>query len=252
MIEILFHPLSWSILLLAAGILGWKRYRVSRWLCAAALLPLLVFSSAAGSDALLRSFENQYPDVAIRDLPQAQAIVVLGGSIHAPTSHHPDSGLINPSDRILHALRLYRAGRAPLVLCSGGGVDMPESAVMGRLLEEWGVPSAAILLEDQSVSTRENALFSYSILNPRGIRHILLVTSAMHMPRAAAVFRKAGFEVTPSPADFRTGWGQSGQGGGGFADWLLWWLPEATELQLSDKALREWASLLVYRFRGWV
>ena len=235
---------------MAAGILGWKRLRVSRWLCAAALLPLLVFSSAVGSGTLLRSLEGRYPDTAIADLPRAQAIVVLGGAVHEPSSQHPNSGLINPSDRILHALRLYRAGRAPLVLCSGGGADHPEAPVMGRLLQEWGVPAEAILLEDQSLSTRENALFSYSILNTRGIRHILLVTSAIHMPRAAAVFRKVGFEVTPAPADFRTGWGQ-GEGGGGFTGWLGRWLPEASDLQWSDKALKEWLAMLVYRLHGW-
>ena len=251
MIETFFHPLSWSVLLLSAGILGWKRSRASRWFCAAALFPLLVFSSMVGSRALLHSLENQYPDTAIEALPQAQAIVVLGGAVHMPTSQHRNSGLINPSDRILHTLRLYRAERAPLVLCSGGGGGggTPEALVMSRLLQEWGVPSQAILLEDQSQTTRENALFSYSVLSARSIRHILLVTSAMHMPRAAAVSRKAGFEVTPAPADFRTGWGQGG--GGGFIDWLSGWLPEAGALMRSDWALREWIGLLVYRLRGW-
>lgn len=246
--ETFFHPLSWSVLLLAAAILGWKRLRVSRWLCAAAVLPLLVFSSAVGSGVLLRSLEGQYPDVAVEALPRAQAIVVLGGSVHAPTSQHHNSGLINPSDRILQVLRLYRAGKAPIVLCSGGGEETPESPVMGRLLQEWGVPAEAILLEDQSLTTRENALSSYSVLSTRGIRHILLVTSAIHMPRAAAVFRKAGFEVTPAPADFRTGWTQDA----GFFAWLHGCLPEASDLQWSDKALKEWVALLVYRLRGWV
>src|SRR5208283_2573709 len=160
-------------------------------------------------------------------------------------SQHHNSGLINSSDRILHALRLYRAGKAPIVLCSGGGGRAaPEAMVMSRLLQEWGVPSEAILLEDQSLNTRENALLSYPVLSTRSIRHILLVTSAMHMQRAAAVFRKAGFEVTPAPADFRTGWGQ---GDGGFLDWLSGWLPQASNLQWSDKALTEWIGLLVYR-----
>ena len=252
MIETLFHPLSWSVLVLAAGVLGWKRFRLSRWLSAAALFPLLVLSSTAGSGVLLRSLEGRYPDIAIRDLPQAQAIVVLGGALHEPSSHHPNSALIGPSDRILRALRLYRAGRAPLVLCSGGGADgPPESPVMGRLLQEWGVPAEAILLEDQSLNTRQNALFSYSVLNARGIRHILLVTSAMHMPRAAAAFQKVGFEVTPAPADFRTGWRED-DGGRRFIDRFQGWLPDAGELQWSDKALKEWIGLLVYRLHGWI
>jgi uncharacterized SAM-binding protein YcdF (DUF218 family) len=234
-------------LLLAAGMLTGKRFRASRWLSAAALFLLLVFSSAFGSGILLRSLESQYPDNGIEALPRAQAIVVLGGALHVPTPHHRNSGVIDPSDRILHALRLYRAGKAPIVLCSGGGEQTPESPAMGRLLQEWGVPAEAILREEQSLNTRENALFSYSLLSARGMRHILLVTSAVHMPRAAAVFRKAGFEVTPAPADFRTGWRQ----GGGFFNWLIEWVPETTDLQRSDGALKELIGLLAYRFRGW-
>lgn len=240
-----FYPLGFSVLLLAAGILAWNRRRVSRWLCVAAVFILMIFSSPTISGALLRSLENQYPDTGIDALSRAQAIVVLGGTIHMPTSRHENSGLIDPSDRLLHALRLYRAEKAPVVVCSGGGfAETSEAHVMGQLLQEWGVPAEAILLEERSLTTRENALFSYSILKARGIRHILLVTSAVHMPRAAAVFRKAGFEVTPAPADFRTGWG----GGAGFWGWL----PDAGYLMRSDLAVKEWVGLLVYRLRGWI
>jgi len=70
------------------------------------------------------------------------------------------------------------------------------------------------------------------------------------MPRAAAVFRKVGFEVTPAPADFHSGWRASGRGA--FIDWFSGWLPEGHYLQWSDKALQEWTGLLVYRLRGWV
>jgi uncharacterized SAM-binding protein YcdF (DUF218 family) len=244
MAQLLIYPLCLSILLLAAGILFRKNLRFSTWLLAAALCLLSVFSSSSVSRALLRSLEDQYPDRGMEAIPPAQAIVVLGGSVHAPTARHGNSSLINPSDRLLEALRLYRAGIAPLVMCTGGGhSEVPEAQAMGRLLQEWGVPSESILLEQKSLNTRENALFSYPVLNARGIRHILLVTSAMHMPRAAAVFRKAGFEVSPAPSDFRTGWGSEG----GFWDWM----PDAGGLHWSDMALREWLGMLVYRFRGW-
>jgi uncharacterized SAM-binding protein YcdF (DUF218 family) len=243
------YPLTWSILLLAPGILGWKKFRGSRWLCAAAFVILLIFSSFTGSSTLLRALEVRYPDVAIASLPPAQAIVVLGGAMRAPGGQHELSSLIdNSSDRLLRALRLYHAGKAPLILCTGGAGDPPEALVMSGLLQEWGVPPQDILLEDQSVNTRENALFSYSISNARAIRHILLVTSALHMPRAIAAFRKVGFEVTPAPADFRTGWGS---GAGRFGR-LPEWLPDAGNLVWSQRAVKEWIGLLVYRLRGWI
>jgi uncharacterized SAM-binding protein YcdF (DUF218 family) len=115
--------------------------------------------------------------------------------------------------------------------------------MMSALMQEWGVPAEAILVEDRSLNTRENALFSFELLRARQIRRILLVTSATHMPRAAAVFRKAGFEVIPAPADFVTGWTS--------LDLPLDWWPGADALEKSDQAIKEWLGLWIYRLRGW-
>lgn len=254
MAETLFHPLSWSVLLLAAAILVSKRSWVSRGLCVVALLLLLVSGSAAGCGVLVGSLERQYPDLPVEAFPQTGAIVVLGGSIHSPTPYHPNSGLIDSSDRILLALRLHRAGRATLIVCSGGRGNPPESVSMSRLLQEWGAPADAILLDEQSLNTRENALFVYSALRLRNIRRILLVTSAINMSRAVAALRKVGFEVTAAPADFRTGWGRGSDGGGGVVvhrlfDRVIRFAPDARFLHLSDMALREWIGLRIYRLR---
>ncbi len=242
----MLYPLGLSILLAAAGIVTWHRLRVARWLCIAAILLLLVFSCPVISRAVAGSLEDRYPDTGIDRVSPAQAIVVLGGTIHGPNSLHTHSGLIDSSDRLLHTLRLYRAGKAPLVVCSGGpqGQVKPESETMCALLQEWGLPAEALLAEPRSVNTRGNATETYAVLQARGIQQIVLVTSAMHMTRAAATFRKAGFTVTPSPADYRTGWSAGLD--------LASWLPDAGYLRLSDIALKEWAGLLVYRLRGWI
>jgi uncharacterized SAM-binding protein YcdF (DUF218 family) len=245
------YPFTLSLVLLTAGIVCfWKRPRLARWFCIAALLLLVFFGAPPIAGTLLSSLESQYPDPGIAGSPRAEAIVVLGGLIHMPSSQHRNSALLGPSDRLLVALRLYRGGKAPLVLCSGGnfsffggGGGMPESRVAGQLLQEWGIPGVAVIVEDRSVNTRQNATFSYKLLQERGIRRILLVTSATHMPRAAAVFRKAGFEVFAAPADFHTGWG--GPAG------LLQWLPDAGALSSSQIALKEWIGLCVYRLHGW-
>jgi uncharacterized SAM-binding protein YcdF (DUF218 family) len=244
----LVYPFSLSLIFLAAGIVLWKRSGLARLLPVAALALLAIFGAPDVADALLHSLERQYPDRGIEAMPAAEAIVVLGGVIHMPSAQHGHSALLDPSDRLLEALRLYRAGKAPLVLCSGGNNPVfaanrpfPEAKIACQLLEEWGIPEQAVLLEDQSENTQENAAFSYRLLQARGIRRILLVTSAVHMPRAMAAFRKAGFEATPAPADFRTGWGSP----------FLGWLPNSNALQRSESALREWLGLLVYRLRGW-
>jgi uncharacterized SAM-binding protein YcdF (DUF218 family) len=115
---------------------------------------------------------------------------------------------------------------------------------MARLLEEWNIPSTAIQIEGRSINTHENAILSFQILAPLGIRKILLVTSAMHMPRAAGAFRKAGFEVIAAPADFHSGWGE------GY--FLEKWLPSAKSLVDSDTALYEWLGIAIYRLRRWM
>jgi uncharacterized SAM-binding protein YcdF (DUF218 family) len=244
----LTHPLSLATLLLLAGVLLWRRGLKGRILCALALALIVIFASPATSEALLRSLENQHPDTPVDSMPPAQAIVVLGGSLHSPNRLHQQSALLEASDRELRAVRLYKAGKAPLILASGGGFHVTagrpaESYAMSALMKEWGVPQQAILIEDRSTNTRENALFSFEILNARQIRRILLVTSASHMPRAAAAFRKVGFDVIPAPADFHTGWTA--------LDLPLSWIPNADALVESDIALKEWLGLTVYRLRGW-
>jgi uncharacterized SAM-binding protein YcdF (DUF218 family) len=112
---------------------------------------------------------------------------------------------------------------------------------MSGLLQEWGLPASAILTEDHSVNTHENATMSFELLSARKIRKIILVTSAIHMPRAVATFRKAGFEVVPAPADFYTGWDGDD----------LSWIPSSDNLDNTESAMREWVGLWVYRQRGW-
>jgi uncharacterized SAM-binding protein YcdF (DUF218 family) len=249
-LSILIDPFNLVLLLAVGGLICWKKRPLALRLLVASMFLLVIFACPETSLVLTRSLENQYRDSDVAQEAEAQAIIVLGGTIHMPSSDHHASGLIEPSDRLLLTYRLYRAGKAPVIICSGGNNPLlgdagraSEARSMSGLLEEWGVPAAAIEVEEGSINTRENALFSYRLLAARGIRKIILVTSAMHMPRAAGAFRKAGFEVLPAPADFRTGWGRPNP--------IFLWLPSAGSLEHSGAALHEWLGLWVYRLRGW-
>jgi uncharacterized SAM-binding protein YcdF (DUF218 family) len=109
------------------------------------------------------------------------------------------------ADRVWHAARIYRAGKAPLILLSGGSdrdLDTTsEAAAMQVFLRDLGVPDAAMLLEEHSRTTHENAVNSAELLNARGIRRILLVTSALHMRRAVLEFEGQGLTVIPATTD---------------------------------------------------
>jgi len=248
----LFDPFVFVIVLLLCSFLVRRRRPKLFQITYIVSVSILAIAGCPIVDAWLTgSLEGQYPDLGADSYPSAQAIVVLGGTIHMPSMVHRASGIIAPSDRLLMALRLYHAGKAPLVVLSGGNnplfaehvPEQSEADVMRGLLEEWGIPDAAIQLEGGSVNTRENALFSRKVLAGRGIGRIILVTSATHMPRAAATFRKVGFEVVAAPADFQSGWGKQNT--------MVRWIPEAGALIGSSRAIREWVGQWVYRLRGW-
>jgi len=239
------------LLLICAWILRKRLSKASASMYAAAVALLFVLGCPTTSQWLVHSLEDRYPDRGLTGVSNAQAIIVLGGALNLPSDAHPFVGLVNTSDRIEAGLRLYRAGKAPVIVASGG--DSPlnpkartlqEADETRRLLEEWGVPDSAIIVENKSINTRENALFTRKILAARGIDHIILVTSALHMPRAAATFRKAGFDVVPVPADFRSGWEEQLS--------IFNWLPASGCLIDSRNVIHEWLGYFIYWLRGWV
>jgi len=148
---------------------------------------------------------------------------------------------------VLYAARLYRAGKAPLILASGGKLPWlqggGEAIIIKDLLVEWGVPTKAVLTETSSRTTRENALYIRELLERHGFQRILLVTSAMHMPRAMATFSNLDIAVIPATTDITVVDKLNGN--------ILDWLPTAGALQLSSMAIKEYLGIWVYRLRGW-
>ena len=246
------EPSSLVLVLLVFSWFGRKSLpKLTRIAFIFAIVVFCFFSCSITSSWLVDTLENQYADRSIPTAPTAEAIVVLGGSMRLPNRSHPSSGITDTSDRLLMASRLYRAGKAPIVVVSGGdnplvsdGSHSHESDEMLALLEEWGVPNSAILVDGASINTRENAVFSRRLLEPKSINHILLVTSAMHMPRAVGSFRKVGFNVDAAPADFRSGWSDP--------KGVFGWVPSPGALANSTESVHEWFGLVVYKLCGWI
>jgi uncharacterized SAM-binding protein YcdF (DUF218 family) len=121
------------------------------------------------------------------------AIVVLGAGVNEACSPN-----FHAFRRTAFAAGLFKRGRAPIVLFTGGvtsRVSCPTADVMAGLARDLGVPADAILVERASRNTWENATETSKILEPRGIRRVLLVTDSLHMRRGEACFRRMGFEV---------------------------------------------------------
>lgn len=203
----LISPLGASLLggLLVVVLAFWGRRRLAISLGMLALLWLWFWSLPAASSWVRGYLENQHPPMAIQDVPRADAVVVLGGGV-SPAGHgdlYPN--LESAADRVWHAARLFHASRAPLVLLSGGSdpeySSHSEAEAMRQFIVDLGVPAQAIILEQRSRNTADNARYSAALLEEQGVSTILLVTSALHMPRARALFEAQGLVVIPVATD---------------------------------------------------
>lgn len=158
------------------------------------LLALAV--GAAGLTLAARSF---ILDRALdEELAPADVAVVLGAAVQ--TSGRPNACLIA---RVRRAASLYHAGLTRNLIVTGGddrGTGLNEAEHMARWLAEQGVPESAIVQEPRASSTIENIAFSAPILDENGWRSVLLVSDPYHLPRAAALARRQGWEVYPAPA----------------------------------------------------
>jgi uncharacterized SAM-binding protein YcdF (DUF218 family) len=218
---------------------------------AASIFVLVLLLWAASTPLLAqwatRTLEAQYAPQSVQSYRPADVIILLGGVLSPPGEGEPYPDLGEAADRAVHALRLYKAKLAPKILISGGNVfpdgRMSEGQSLAELLESWAVPRGAIIVEDTSRNTFENARESARVWQSEGFQSGLLVTSAMHMPRALATFRKAGLAVEPAATDRR--------GKHALPPLPLSVFPDAGSLNQTTQAIKEWVGLFVYRWRGW-
>ena len=239
----LLSPLVMTLLggLLSLALVGRGRRRAGLALAALCLGGLWWVSTPWVAWALAMPLESQYPPVPAAASPAADAVLVVGGAMAAarpPGQPHLRFGAA--VDRVWHAAALYRAGKVRWVLVIGGNQPgdedvPPEAEAMAEVLRALGVPASALRLEGRSRNTRENAQLSLALARQVGAKRVLLVTSALHMPRALAVFQGvfAGSGVTIIPA--ATDAEALGDEPRGWAAWL----PDARSLEWSSRSVKE-------------
>jgi uncharacterized SAM-binding protein YcdF (DUF218 family) len=252
-------PTGFAVLLLALALLVRDGRRRATALIVLALAVIWLGGNNLVSMTLVRALEWRFPPLNLAQGAQVDAIVVLGGGTRAQSPPRAFHEVGEAGDRVIYAAQLYRAGVAPTILVSGAHspaqsqVGASEAEAMADMLVFLGVPRESILLEQVSRNTYENAFESSRVLAEHGLSEVLLVTSALHMPRAYAVFRQLELEVTPAPTDYMLT----------YADWayytqpdpaiqLLNLLPKAEYMALTEKVMREMIGIVVYRLRGWL
>ncbi len=257
LLPLLIYPLGLACILLVVALILSRRRKLQTALIVTAIAVLWLGGNPFISSLALRSLEWRY--LPPNPVPWAEAIVVLGGGTD-PAEYPRSTTEINGSgDRVLYGALLYKEGKSPLVLLSGGSITFlgkhPSTPAeqMAEIMKWMGVPESAMVLQTKSQNTYEDALYCSQILKDRGIKRIILVTSAFHMPRAVGLFEHQGFKVIPAPTDYKVtqqSWDNLVHGD--LQSKMVALLPDVNDMSLIALTLKEYIGIAVYSLRGWM
>jgi len=241
------YPETILVLLILAGAIAAiaRKTRLATMVQYMAAAMVVLFGILPGGTWLALPLEARFP--ADPPLPDPiTGIVVLGGTERVEqTAAWGQPSFSDPGPIIALVALSQRYPDAKVVFTGGSRSErnghISEAAVVHDFLDAIGVRIGDIVYEDRSRNTRENALFSRELVQPKPSDHWILVTDAISMPRAVAVFEKAGWNVIPFPAGYRS----AGAPGASLSFDLL------GDLDLAGVAIHEWVGLFVYRIMGY-
>lgn len=249
----LLYPTSAALLLMAGAVVAHRQPRLRRACLLAAIAVLVVCGNGWVVSTLTRDLETRHlpPD----PVPSADVILVLSGGVLGRTPPRPTIEIGDAGDRLLYGATLFKEGKAPEIICTGnvatGGLaPRPAAEDMAELLALLDIPAGAIVTETRSENTHDHAVQLCPMLQTRGLRRVLLVTSAMHMPRAVGVFRHECplIDFIPAPTDFRAPYEQP-------TPWYrrsVALLPTPRSLLDFSDVAHEYLGLAYYSLRGWL
>ena len=248
-LALLLYPPNVGLLLLVVAVvlaLSHQR-RTAILLTLVGLIWVLLWSLPATTLYLGGRLENLYPYQVAETLPQADVIVVLGGNTQSNRANWFEPyNKATAADRLDRAAEIYFAHRAPHILLSGSALEgkTSEARIMARTMRQKGIPDAALLLENEGRNTHENTVRTREMLKEHQLRTVLLVTSALHMPRAMASLNAQGIQAVAAglppqifvPDDYT----------------IDKWTPHLRSLEGSRAIIKEYLGMLAYWARGWI
>lgn len=243
--------LAWIFLFFAALICWAKRKRGLARVLIGIWFALWIFGTLPIGSKLLNTLEGPYKGLIVSEIPECEAIVVLGGAWSTSQNDLVGFNATFAADRFLTGFELLRKGKSNVVLIGGGGAEIKEdqpgdSAAMAEWMQSFGLEDVEIVALPACHNTRDEALKVREFLDEHGGGRVLLVTSAWHMRRAEGVFKKVGLEIFPVPCDFEiASLVESGK-----KKWNL--VPRLEQFVFMDLFLHEWVGFHYYKFKGWV
>jgi uncharacterized SAM-binding protein YcdF (DUF218 family) len=223
--SLLLPPAAPLILACLGALLIWRRRRFGSALLAVGLVSLWLLATPIVADAVSRLAEH-YPALDLSKPTNARAIVILGGGgvrEFAPEYGGPSAEYVL-LERLSYAAFVARRTGLPILV---SGAPNEAIAMQTSLARDFGTSTRWV--ENKSRDTYENARFSARILNPEGIKRVILVTGSAHLWRAAHEFQSVGIDVVPAPAGV---WAPRETGALGF-------VPGAGALMRSNAAVYE-------------
>jgi uncharacterized SAM-binding protein YcdF (DUF218 family) len=242
--ELLIQPVA--LIGAALLVLSWLslRHRPRGSACVLTVaLTILYFAVATplGANLALGVLEHRAtPDPACNAPSRGSVVVVLAGGMSGSPRNAEDYSRLQEASlrRTIEGVRLAsRTVDSRLLLAGGSGGNVREADLMGALARAHGFPVQRLILERESRTTFESAraiagmMPSISTSGP-----VHLVTSAFHMPRAHATFRRQGMEIGACPVDHS--WVEP--------EWHGMLIPQVSALRKTSTAFHEGAGYLWY------
>lgn len=201
--------LVWLLLLITVYFGFLFRQTTAAVLALLAWLVLTVFGSRLVSEQLIYSLEKDLLAIETESIEPLDALFVLGGG--TKTNLHPRPQVASSGSRIVTAARLYHAGQAKLLICSGkqwnrtSPADLHPREEAKQLLEELNVPADRIVMIEGNNTFEEMQLIATFVQQHELTgKRIGILTSAYHIPRARRLAETNGLDPIVVPCDFRS------------------------------------------------
>lgn len=256
-LPLFIYPPGLASIFILAALFFWKKRRFSKVLLIGAFIVLFIGGNRYLANSMARSLEWQYPNLG--PVQSIDAIVVLGGATEPGIAPRPMTEMNAAGDRVLYAVKLYQDHPEAKLILSGGDIefldqsDATPAGDMASIMNLMGVPDSAMILQDRSQNTYEDALYSCEKIKAAGFENVVLVTSALHMPRSVKLFTKQGCTVIPAPTDYtitEVAWQKTWHPS--FQEFLINLVPSYSNMSQIAKSMKEYIGMFAYRLKGWL
>ncbi|WP_333819335.1 YdcF family protein [Ohtaekwangia sp.] len=241
-------PMTITVALLVVSIFL-KNPRWKKRTFFAGIMLLLFFSNDFLANEAMHAWE--IPTVAYKDMTPHKMGIVLTGSTISGLEPNDRVYFQRGADRVTHTVQLYKLGLIEKILISGGsgrllGEDEPEANKFQKAMLLMGVDSADIIIENETRNTAESAQQVVKMLDSLHYKSedCLLITSAFHMRRSLACYRKVGLNIQPFSTDFYA------HPRGFYPDALI--IPKVEAVAIWHKLFKEWVGMIAYKAAGYI